>query len=141
MDLHPGPVAFDLVASIGIDRYCAGMPVLDASPAAVAARLFRGFADPTRVAILQSLLDGERRVADLVDAVGSSQSNVSGHLACLRECGLVVDRPADRRQVFYRLSSDEVVGLLRAAERLLAASGNAVELCQNPLMNEGCCNG
>lgn len=96
--------------------------------------MFRGFADATRVAILLALLDGERRVADIVDLVGGSQSNVSGHLACLKECGLVVDRPGGRRQVFYRLAGAEVTDLLRAAERLLEANGTAIELCGNPLM-------
>ncbi len=100
----------------------------------LAARMFRGFADPTRLAILLELLSGERRVTDLVDAVAGSQSNVSGHLACLKECGLVVDRPGDRRQVFYRLAGPEVAELLQAAERLLAANGTAIELCRNPLM-------
>lgn len=109
----------------------------EAAPARRAAQLFRGFADPTRVAILLALLDGERRVSDLVDAVGGSQSNVSGHLACLKDCRLVVDRPGARRQVFYRLAQPEVVELLQAAERLLAATGPAIELCRNPLMNEG----
>lgn len=111
------------------------MPTIDATPATVAARLFRGLADPTRVAILQALLDGERRVADLVDQVGTSQPNVSGHLACLRDCGLVLDRPGDRRQVFYRLSSPEVIDMLRAAERLLHVNGTAIELCRNPMMD------
>ena len=113
------------------------MTTSQAAPASLAARLFRGFADPTRVAILLALLDGERCVSDLVDAVGSSQSNVSGHLACLRECGLVVDRPGERRQVFYRLAQPEVVELLQAAERLLAATGTAIELCGNPVMDDG----
>lgn len=110
------------------------MPTTHAPPAELAARLFRGFADPTRVAILLGLLDGERRVSDLVDAVGGSQSNVSGHLACLKECGLVIDRPGERRQVFYRLAQPEVLELLQAAERLLAAGGTAIDLCQNPFM-------
>ena len=103
-------------------------------PAQLAARLFRGLADPTRVAILLALLDGERCVSDLVTAVGGSQSNVSGHLACLKECGLVVDRPGERRQVFYRLAEPEVVELLEAGERLLAATGTAIDLCRNPIM-------
>jgi DNA-binding transcriptional ArsR family regulator len=106
------------------------------TPAALAARLFRGFADPTRVAVLLTLLGGERRVSDLIEAVGGSQSNVSGHLACLRDCGLVVDRPGERRQVFYRLAGPEVVELLQAAERLLAATGTRIELCQNPLVRQ-----
>lgn len=110
------------------------MPTTDAPAGVVAARLFRGLADPTRMALLMSLMDGERRVADLVDQVGGSQSNVSTHLACLKECGFVVDRPAERRQVFYRLSGPEVIDLLRAAEHLLAANGSAIELCTNPIM-------
>lgn len=96
--------------------------------------MFRGFSEPTRVAILLALLEGERRVTDLVEQVGTSQSNVSGHLACLKECSLVLDRPGERRQVFYRLASAEVGELLQAAERLLVASGTAIELCGNPMM-------
>lgn len=111
------------------------MPTLPEAPATLAARLFRGFAEPTRLAILLALLEGERCVSDLVGAVGGSQSNVSGHLACLRDCGLVVDRPGERRQVFYRLAEPEVVELLQAAERLLVATGTAIELCGNPLMD------
>ena len=101
---------------------------------AVAARLFHALGDPTRLSILLELLDGERRVTDLVEAVRSSQSNVSNHLACLRECGLVVDRPADRRQVFYSIAHDELRDVLVASERLLARAGHDVVLCTNPLM-------
>lgn len=100
----------------------------------MAARLFRGLSDPTRLAILLALLDGERRVADVVEAVGSSQSNVSNHLACLKACGLVVDRPGDRRQVFYSIARPEVRDVLIAAEHLLVEGGHAVDLCSNPLM-------
>ena len=109
-----------------------------AAPVALAARMFRGLADPTRVAILLTLLDGERRVSDLVAAVGGSQSNVSGHLACLKDCGLVCGRPAERRQVFYRLANEEVTELLLAAERLLQANETAIALCCNPLMGGSC---
>ena len=86
------------------------------------------------MALLLELQAGERRVSDLVEAVDGSQSNVSGHLACLKECGLVTDRPGERRQVFYRLAGPEVSELLAAAERLLIANGSAIELCSNPLM-------
>ena len=111
--------------------------MLTTDAGAVAARLFRGLADRTRMALLLALMDGERRVADLVEVVGGSQSNVSTHLACMKECGLVLDRPAERRQVFYRLAGPEVIDLLRAAERLSAANGSAIELCGNPLMEGG----
>lgn len=103
----------------------------------VAARLFHGLSDPTRLALLLRLLDGERRVSDLVADVGSSQSNVSAHLACLKSCGLVTDRPGDRRQVFYRIAHPELADLLRATEGVAAAAGNAITLCRNPMMGDG----
>ncbi len=104
--------------------------VADAADVRVAAKLFRGFADPTRLAILLELLAGERRVVDLLEKVGGSQSNVSGHLACLKNCGLVVDRPQGRA-VLYRLATPQVVGLLRQAEMLLDEVGHEVALCDN----------
>lgn len=101
-----------------------------AASSTLAAKMFRGFADPVRLAILLQLLDGERRVADLVTSVGTSQPNVSGHLACLKDCGLIADRP-EGRQVFYRIALPEVFGMLRAAEEVLGAIGHAVKLCPN----------
>lgn len=107
------------------------MRVVDPSvDVATAAKLFRGFADPTRLAIVLALLEGEQRVKDLVERLGCSQANVSGHLACLKECELVTDRP-EGRAVYYRIVQDDVVALLRAAEKLLAVTGTAVELCRN----------
>lgn len=96
----------------------------------IAAKLFRGFGEPVRLAILTELAAGERRVTDLVEKIGCSQGNVSGHLACLKDCGLVLDRP-EGRQVFYRIASDEVIAMLKAAEHLLALTGHRIELCPN----------
>ena len=102
----------------------------------MAAQLFRGFGDPTRLAILGELLEGERRVVDLVDALGCSQSNVSGHLACLKECGLIADRP-EGRSVHYRLATPAVVDFLRHSEALLAEVGQHVALCPNYAKGKG----
>lgn len=99
-------------------------------PVAVAAKLFRGLGDPTRLAILLALTECERRVVDLVREVGTSQPNISGHLACLKDCGLVADRP-EGRQMFYRIADEEIYGFLVASERLLATAGHAIELCPN----------
>jgi DNA-binding transcriptional ArsR family regulator len=55
---------------------------------AAAVSLFRGLADPTRLAILQQLATGEARVVDLTTTLGLAQSAISTHLACLRNCGL-----------------------------------------------------
>lgn len=96
----------------------------------VAAKLFRGLGDPTRLAILLALAGDEKRVADLIVEVGSSQANVSGHLACLKDCGLVESR-ADGRQSFYRVAGTDVIDVLRTAEKLLARTGENVDLCSN----------
>lgn len=95
---------------------------------ALGAKLFRGLGDPMRLAILQALASGERRVTDLVAELGTSQPNVSGHLACLKECGLVVDRP-DGRAVHYSLAATDLFDVLQAAERLLGTVGHQIELC------------
>jgi len=97
-------------------------------PAAVA--LFHSLSDATRLAIVRCLLEGEARVADLVDELGLAQSTVSAHVACLRGCGLVEGRP-EGRQVFYSLACPELLDLLAAAEAVLQATGNAVVLCTN----------
>ena len=96
----------------------------------VASKLFNGFADRTRLAILVELAGGECRVTDLVRTLEGSQGNISGHLACPKECGLVLDRP-EGRQVFYRIACPEVYDVLRSAEALLAVTGQAIELCPN----------
>jgi ArsR family transcriptional regulator, cadmium/lead-responsive transcriptional repressor len=106
------------------------MATARATDVQLAAKLFRGFGDPLRLALLVALADGEQRVTDLVAAVQGSQGNVSGHLACLKDCGLVLDR-AEGRQVFYRIAGPEVVHVLRAAESLLATTGHRIDLCPN----------
>jgi DNA-binding transcriptional ArsR family regulator len=95
---------------------------------APAAALFRGLADPTRLAIVRFLARGEARVVDLTAELGLAQSTVSAHLACLRDCGLVSGRPQGR-QMFYALARPELMDLLAAAERLLDATGEAIALC------------
>lgn len=93
-----------------------------------AAALFRSLGDPTRLAIVRRLADGEVRVVDLTRALGLAQSTVSKHLACLRDCGLV-DFRVEGRQSFYSLTRPELIDVLRSAELLLAATGAAVALC------------
>ena len=90
--------------------------------------LFRSLADPARLAIVQHLTLGEHRVVDLTAHLGLAQSTVSGHLSCLRDCGLVTAR-AQGRASFYALARPELMDLLAAAERLLEATGDAVTLC------------
>ncbi len=95
---------------------------------APAVSLFHSLADPVRLSIVQRLSRGEALVVDLVTELELSQSTVSKHLACLRDCQLV-DYRAQGRQSFYRLTQPSLNDLLRSAEALLAATGSAVALC------------
>lgn len=98
---------------------------------APAAALFHSLSDPARLAILQHLAAGELRVRDLTEHLGLAQSTVSAHLACLRDCGLVDSRPQGRASMFSLTTAPELLSVLSAAERLLAATGDAVTLCPN----------
>lgn len=96
--------------------------------AALKAKLFRGFADASRLAILEAMLAGPLPVSEIVTATGLSQPNVSNHLACLRDCGLVASAQQGR-QVYYRLSDERVVQLLALAGELLAGVARNVYQC------------
>ena len=89
--------------------------------------LFHGLADHSRLAILGELERGERRVGDLVAASGLTQSNVSKHLACLWECGLV-ERERRGREIHYRLVAG-IAEFLATADAVLAATGDRVRAC------------
>jgi DNA-binding transcriptional ArsR family regulator len=109
---------------MAIDADCAGTR----EGLAPAALLFHSLADPVRLAIVQRLSRGEARVVDLTRELGLAQSTVSKHLACLRDCRLVEFRP-EGRQSFYFVARPELLDVLRSAEAVLAATGEAVTLC------------
>jgi DNA-binding transcriptional ArsR family regulator len=94
-----------------------------------AASLFHSLSDPARLALLRHLALGEHRVVDLQEHLGLAQSTVSAHLACLRDCGLVTSRPQGRASMFSLAAGPELMAVLGAAERLLALTGDAVQLC------------
>lgn len=92
------------------------------------AKLFRGFADPSRLSIVEALRAGPLTVTEIVEATGLSQSNASNHLACLWDCGLVM-REQHGRYVRYRLSDNRVAELLRLSDELLADVAQGVYEC------------
>ena len=101
-----------------------------AAPQAIGlkAKLFRGFADPSRLAILDALCAGSRTVTQIVETTGLTQSNVSNHLSCLRDCGLVLS-VQHGRYVHYQLSDPRVAALLNTAEELLVDVAKGVYEC------------
>ncbi|MCL2468543.1 MAG: metalloregulator ArsR/SmtB family transcription factor [Micrococcales bacterium] len=87
-------------------------------------QLLRALAEPARLSVVHLLAEAPRRVTDMTAVLGLAQSTVSGHLAVLREAGLVTATPQGRA-TWYALVDAEVDGLLGAAERVvtrLAAS-------------------
>lgn len=97
----------------------------------LSARFFRVLGDPTRIRLLQLLLDapaGECSVGELVATLGAPQSRVSTHLGCLRWCGLVQMR-REGKQVFYRVLDPRVRELLRLGGAVLHEHAAGVASC------------
>lgn len=81
----------------------------------MAARALKAIAHPLRLKILCVLGDQEACVQEIVHAVGTSQSNISQHLAILREKGVLLTRK-DANRVFYRVGDQrtlQLVGMMR----------------------------
>jgi DNA-binding transcriptional ArsR family regulator len=106
--------------------------LLDAQKQAVAlkSKLFRGFSDPSRLSILESLHKGPKTVSEIVAATSLSQSNVSNHLGCLRDCGLVL-ATQQGRFTSYQLSDERVARLLELSDELLAEVARGLYECVN----------
>ena len=77
----------------------------------VLARFGKALADPTRSSILLRLKDGPAFPGELAESLGVSRQMLSNHLACLRDCGLVVAEPAGRK-VRYELSDAKLAHAL-----------------------------
>jgi ArsR family transcriptional regulator len=80
-----------------------------------AAHAVKAIAHPLRLKILCVLGDQEVSVQDIVDQVGTSQSNISQHLSILRDKGVLATRK-DANRVYYRigdLRTLKLVGMMR----------------------------
>lgn len=99
--------------------------------------LAQALADPLRLAILQSLMSGPATVSELMSLTEATQSNVSNHLALLRERGLV-RATRQGRQMVYELR-DASVGYL--VETLAQVAGSAPASLQKspPLVKARTC--
>ncbi|MCX7897350.1 MAG: metalloregulator ArsR/SmtB family transcription factor [Rhodocyclaceae bacterium] len=76
-----------------------------------AARALKAISHPLRLKILCVLGDKEICVQDIVDAVGTSQSNISQHLAILRDKGVLATRK-DANRVYYRVADKRTLMLV-----------------------------
>lgn len=76
-----------------------------------AARAMKAMSHPLRLKILCVLGDQEYSVQHIVESVGTSQSNISQHLAILREKGVLRTRK-DANRVYYRVGDTRTLSLL-----------------------------
>lgn len=107
-----------------------GFKALPPPGAQVDARFFRGLSDPTRLLILESILDqGEMNVTGMVAALNLPRSRIATHLACLRACGYVTAR-REGRYLFYTVTDPRVQELLALARAISSDHGDALSCCR-----------
>jgi ArsR family transcriptional regulator, cadmium/lead-responsive transcriptional repressor len=83
------------------------MRVLTVVDLGTLARVGTALADPTRRRVLVQLIDGPGYPAEMAEEIGTSRANLSNHLTCLRECGLVT-ATAEGRRVRYELADQRL---------------------------------
>jgi DNA-binding transcriptional ArsR family regulator len=93
-------------------------------------KLFRGLGDSTRLSILELLRDGEKSASEIVKDTDHSQSNVSNHLSCLLDCGLVQNR-REGKNIFYSLRDKRVSKILEESDALLSELARGIYECVN----------
>ena len=84
--------------------------LLDNEATTQLAQLFAAMGDPSRLRIIAALVDGEKNVTAIAEAVQISESAVSHHLRDLRQLRIVKTRK-EGRFVYYSLDDDHVIEL------------------------------
>ena len=101
-------------------------------------RLGRAMADPTRSRILLTLLDRPSYPAVLSRELNLTRSNVSNHLTCLRDCGIVVAEP-EGRQTRYEISDPHLARALSVLLDVTLAVDEDVACLDPACPVPGCC--
>jgi ArsR family transcriptional regulator len=82
------------------------------------AKIIKALAHPSRLMMVDALVDGEKCVCELRELVGSDMSTVSKHLTLMREAGIVVDHKVGQ-QVFYSLRVPCIVSFFGCVEAVM----------------------
>lgn len=89
----------------------------------VASRALKAMAHPLRLKILCILgATTEVSVQDIVDQVGTSQSNISQHLSILRDKGILQSRK-DANKVYYRIGDPKILQLIGSMRIAFCSAG------------------
>ncbi|HHZ88390.1 MAG TPA: transcriptional regulator [Chromatiaceae bacterium] len=79
--------------------------------ATLTANALKAMAHPLRWRIVCTLGDDELSVREIVDKIGTSQSNISQHLEQLRNNNIVTSRK-DANRIFYRIRNNQLLTLI-----------------------------
>ncbi|MEO5378573.1 MAG: metalloregulator ArsR/SmtB family transcription factor [Magnetococcus sp. DMHC-6] len=85
------------------------------------ARCMKALAHPLRLKVIVALNDKELSVQELVEAVGTTQSNVSQHLTIMRDKNILSSRRL-ANQVFYRIGDCKVLDLVALTKKIFCTS-------------------
>ena len=89
-----------------------------------ASRAMKAIAHPLRLKVLCVLAGGEMPVLDIMEAVGTSQSNISQHLAILRDKKILKSRK-DANRVQYRIADQRTLKLVGMMREVFPASSSS----------------
>jgi ArsR family transcriptional regulator len=87
-----------------------------------ASRSLKAMSHPLRLKILCTLGDHELSVQDIVERVGTSQSNISQHLAILRDKGILASHK-DANRVYYRVGDSRTLRLISMMHEVFCSQG------------------
>ena len=107
----------DLIKSIDASQLLAREEDIE-----IASRSLKAMSHPLRLKILCTLGGQEISVQDIVDNVGTSQSNISQHLAILRDKGILSSRK-DANKVFYRVGDERTLRLIGMMQEVFCSAG------------------
>jgi DNA-binding transcriptional ArsR family regulator len=85
-----------------------------------ASAAMQAMAHPLRLKILCLVGSQELSVLEIVDAVGTSQSNISQHLGVLRDTGILIARK-EANKVFYRIEDPRVLQMIALTRRIFCS--------------------
>ena len=85
------------------------------------AKIIKALAHPSRLVMVDALVDGEKCVCELTELVGSDISTVSKHLALMKEAGILEDRKMGQ-QVFYSLRCPCIVSFFGCVEAVMKSN-------------------
>ena len=91
-------------------------PVFDA-----VASYFSVLSEPTRLRIMHALCETEKSVSQIVEEIGSTQTNASRHLSLMYRSG-VLARRKEGSQVYYRVADASMVEICRTVCNQIAGS-------------------